>query len=52
MGKRKNILSIFILLIGIFTISITKVDAATGSISITTNKSTVVVEYVYHLLLW
>lgn len=43
MGKRKNILSIFILLIGIFTISITKVDAATGSISITTNKSTVVV---------
>lgn len=43
MGKRKNILSIFILLIGIFTLSITKVDAATGTVTISSNKSQVVI---------
>lgn len=43
MGKKKNILSIFILLIGIFTLSITKVDAATGTVTISSNKSQVVV---------
>lgn len=43
MGKFKNILSNFVLLISIFTFGIIKVEAATGSVIISSNKSQVVV---------
>ena len=43
MGKTKKIISIFVVLLSIFTFSIMKVDAATGTISISSNKSKVVV---------
>ena len=43
MGKKKNILTIITLLICIFTLSITKVDAATGTVTISSNKSQIVV---------
>jgi len=43
MEKKKYILSIFILLIGIFTLSLTKVEAATGTVTISSNKSQIVV---------
>ncbi len=43
MGKFKKILSTFVLLISIFTLTITKVDAATGTVTMTVNKSQIVV---------
>ena len=43
MGKIKKIISTFVVIISIFTLSIIKVDAATGTLSISSNKSTVVV---------
>lgn len=43
MGKNKKILSIFVLLLSILTISIIKVDAATGTVTMTTSSSKVVV---------
>ena len=43
MGKMKKIISTFVVIISVFALSIIKVDAATGTISISSNKSTVVV---------
>lgn len=43
MGKIKKILSTFVLLISLFTFSITKVEAATGTVTISANKSQFVV---------
>jgi len=43
MGKTKKILSIFVILISLFTFNIDKVNAATGTITITSNKSQIVV---------
>lgn len=43
MGKIKKIISTFVILLSIFTFSTIKADAATGTISISSNKSTVVV---------
>ena len=43
MGKIKKILSIFVILISLFTFNIDKVNAATGTITITSNKSQIVV---------
>ena len=43
MGKIKKILATFVVLISIFTFSCIKVDAATGTVTMTSNKSQVVV---------
>ena len=43
MGKTKKILSIFVILISLFTFNTDKVNAATGTITITSNKSQIVV---------
>lgn len=43
MGKFKKILSTFVILISLFTFSIIKVDAATGTVTMSANKSQVVV---------
>ena len=43
MGKIKKILTTFVVLISIFTLTLTKVDAATGTVTMSANKTQIVV---------